>query len=409
MDGEEYMERNRPPSVLDLFAAPGGLSQGFKEAGYQIVAMVDNDKWGIETLKNNFSRDGTTIIPTDVERLRIKGRVDIVVGGPPCQGFSLVGRPKIIHLRIHNNRKRFIDNRRNRLYKHFVQIVSVFRPQFFVMENVPGMTSFEGGRIKNQILEDFEAIGYETDVEIWNSADYGVPQVRKRCIFIGNRIGVDNPFPKRTHFSLLRPIQTKLEESEIELKPCRTVSDAISDLPPLEPGQGKDEMGYAAATALTPYQRWARKGSLKLYNHVARRHSERDRRLFRMLELGEKMINLPKSALAMIPYRTDIFSDKIKKQRWDMPSSAILAHMQKDGLMYVHPDRDQARSFTPREAARLQSFRDTFRFIGPMTQQFKQIGNAVPPLFARAIALAIRPYLKPLKRPTVQYEVLKSS
>jgi DNA (cytosine-5)-methyltransferase 1 len=120
-----------------------------------------------------------------------------------------------------------------------------------------------------------------------------------------------------------------------------------------------------------------------------------------MLEPGQWLIDLPKK---MRPYRSDIFTDKIKKQRWDRPSSAILAHMQKDGLMYVHPD--QARSFTPREAARLQSFRDRYRFMGPMTQQFKQVGNAVPPLLAQGIALAVKPFIEPLKSPVIHPEVL---
>src|SRR5439155_2695821 len=122
---------------------------------------------------------------------------------------------------------------------------------------------------------------------------------------------------------------------------------------------------------------------------------------FALLKPGQKMTDLP---FRKRPYRSDIFADKIKKQRWDRPSSAIVAHMQKDGLMYVHPDEKQTRTFTPREAARLQSFRDRFRFLGPMTQQFKQIGNAVPPLAARAIALAIKPLLEPTKDPVVKYE-----
>jgi DNA (cytosine-5)-methyltransferase 1 len=394
------------PSVLDLFAAPGGLSQGFKEAGYQIAAVLDSDRWGCDTLNRNLGQDGTMVIQGDIEKLTIRGRVDVVVGGPPCQGFSRIGVPKINHLIRYNKRKRFIDDKRNRLYKHFVRVVDAVRPRFFVMENVPTMLTFQDSRIRDQVLENFEKIGYETDYRILNSADYGVPQVRKRAVFIGNRIDVENPFPKRMHHDPLSSIETTARVNTDGLTPFVTVFDAISDLPPLAPGQGEDEMDYSSVCRLTDYQRWAREGSPKLYNHVARRHSERDRRLFKMLRPGQRMIDLPKR---LIPYRSDIFVDKIRKQRWERPSTAILAHMQKDGLMYVHPDRKQARSFTPREAARLQSFRDGYRFMGPMCQQFKQIGNAVPPLVARAIALAIKPFLEPLKLPIVRYEKLTAN
>ncbi len=391
----------RAPSVLDLFAAPGGLSEGFREAGYRIIATVDNDKWGCETLSHNLGPDGTIVIEGDIEKLTIRGRVDVVVGGPPCQSFSRIGKPKISHLIKYNGRKRFIDDRRNRLYKHFVRVADALRPKFLVMENVPGMLSFQDGRIKDQVLEDLRAVGYEADVGILNAADYGVPQIRKRAVFIGNRLGMHNPFPTRTHFDPMSGYQAMIDESVSGLTSYLTLFDAMSDLPPLEPGQGEDEMNYPQLSELTSYQRWAREGSSKLYNHVARGQSERDRRVFRLLDPGQMMIDLPKR---LRPYRSDIFEDKIRKQRWDKPSTAILAHMQKDGLMYVHPDREQARSFTPREAARVQSFRDQFRFKGPMTQQFRQVGNAVPPLAAQAIAAAIRPFLEPLKVPIIHYE-----
>lgn len=386
------------PSVLDLFAAPGGMSCGFKEAGYKIVAVLDKDPWGCKTLTHNFGSNGTVVIQGNIERLMVSGRVDVVVGGPPCQSFSVVGRPKINHLKEYSNRSRFIDDKRNRLYKHFVKVVESMQPVFFVMENVPGMLSYRGGRVKDQVLEDFKRIGYSTDMKVLNAADFGVPQVRHRAVFMGNRLGVENPFPDGYHYD---PQDEHSPEDIRGLSPHLTVRDAISDLPPLRAGEGEDEMDYQPASALTLYQRWAREGATKLYNHRARRHSERDRKLFRMLKPGEKMVDLPER---LQPYRSDIFKDKIRKQRWDRPSTAILAHMQKDCLMYVHPAKRQARSFTPREAARLQSFRDRYRFMGPMTQQFRQVGNAVPPLAAQAIAAAIRPFLEPLEVPKVQYE-----
>ena len=391
------MDFDIKPSVLDLFAAPGGMSQGFKEAGYQILGAVDNDRWGCETLRYNFGKDGTKIFFEDIETLEIDGKVDVIIGGPPCQSFSRVGSPKIQHLTKNNIRERLIDDTRNNLYHHFIRIVSLLKPQFYVMENVPGMLSFQNGQIKNQVIEDFHIIGYKSDMQILNAADFGVPQIRKRAFFIGNRVCLENPFPKETHYNPRRA--PKNNKGQNELKSYLTIFDAISDLPPLEPGQGTDSMEYIQNISLTEYQSWARAGALKLQNHIARKHSQRDRNIFATLEPGQKMTDLPYS---LRPYRSDIFQDKIKKQSWDRPSSAILAHMQKDGLMYVHPDQKQARSFTPREAARLQSFPDKYVFKGPMTQQFKQIGNAVPPLIARHIAQTLRRFIIPLNKPYLE-------
>lgn len=398
------MAKPRPSagySVLDIFAAPGGMSVGFKEAGYKIVAAVDSDPWGCKTLEHNFGGHGTLVIQGRVQDLKLHGRVDVVVGGPPCQSFSIAGRAKIMDLRLEKQRDRFIDDERNNLYRYFVKTVKTINPQFFVMENVPAIVTFDKGRLCEQIIEDFGDLGYETDVRILRSADYGVPQLRRRAVFIGNKIGAANPFPLPIHQSGSNAAGLSTFEGVAHPR-YHTVFDAISDLPPLKAGSGEDEMEYRTPNVLTNYQRWAREGSAKLFNHVARRHSERDQKAFGMLNPGESMIDLPQG---VVPYRRDIFLDKIKKQRWDLPSSAIVAHMQKDGLMYVHPDDEQARTFTPREAARIQSFRDKFRVMGPLTQQFKQIGNAVPPLAAEAIAREISPLLEPVRDPRVGYEM----
>ena len=173
-------------------------------------------------------------------------------------------------------------------------------------------------------MQNFGEIGYKTNVKILNSVEYGIPQVRRRAFFVGNRIRADNPFPPSTHFDPLVERQLTLE-----LKECLTIKDAISDLPQLQPGEGTDEAPYPVPGNLGDYAKTMREGSPMIYNHKARHHSDRDRYLFRLLREGQDMSDLPPS---LRPYRYDIFHDKIKKQRWDRPSSTILAHLQKDGL-----------------------------------------------------------------------------
>ena len=394
------------PSVVDLFAGPGGLGEGFRQAGFFIAAAVDNDETAYQTLSLNAKQAGNLVLNEDVRKLRMSGKVDVVVGGPPCQGFSNVGIPRIRHQKLTEEGLKRVRDPRRVLWKHFVRIVGEIQPQFFVMENVPTILSFRGGQVKEEIVEQFKSVGYEATPVVLNAARYGVPQIRKRAFFIGNRMGIKNPVPEETNMDWEAEPQLKLGINALPLPDFVHVDDAISDLPPLKPGEGSDEMAYPTPGYLTPYQKWAREGSPKLYNHVARNHSERDRGVFRALKEGQKMSDLPERVQAVIPYRKDIFADKIKKQSWSRPSSTILSHMQKDGLMYVHPDSSQARTFTPREAARLQSFPDWYRFCGPMTQQFKQIGNAVPPILARHIAEAIKPLLSPVERPVISARVL---
>ena len=411
------MPRRREFTVIDLFAAPGGLSLGFEMAGFEVLAGVDIDPKGMETYRFNFPK--SKAIVADIRKLESRelmrmaeiseGQVDVIIGGPPCQGFSTIGRVKIAslvrqgvwnHLKV--SHPRFIDDPRNVLYKEFMRIVRDLRPKFVVMENVPGMMSYRNGEIVKEIIEDFKSIGYRAYARVLNAADYGVPQIRKRIIFIATRIEkAQIVFPKPTHsntngntISLLKFLG-EVAELKPDLKPYITVWEAIGDLPdpvPGRPGLADYPLPYNKPP-FSEYQKFMREWGGgppdgKVHNHVARRHSERDIKVFSIMKEGQWWRDLPPEIKKLYGYRDDIFHDKMKKLVRSMPSWTITAHLYKDGYMYIHPV--QPRSITVREATRLQSFPDRFIFKGSRTSQFKQVGNAVPPLMARAIALTVK-------------------
>jgi DNA (cytosine-5)-methyltransferase 1 len=382
---------SREYSVVDLFGAPGGLSLGFKMSGYfKILACVDNDPVAAATYAYNLNE--AKVITSEIQKAyaflyEIKknwGEIDVVMGGPPCPGFSVVGRVKIASLartgkwnHLKNTHPKFIDDPRNDLYKYFVRVVKKLRPKFFVMENVFGMVSHGGGETVKRVLKDFARIGYATEWRVLNAANYGVPQKRKRIFFVGNRLGLPNPFPAPTH-----SLSAENSDEGSGLKKTPTVWDAIGDLPRLHAGEG-EEMAPYDRNPFTDYQRWARSGSRYVFNHVARPHSERDLRLFRHMREGMRWAELPLRLRMMYGYRDDVFRDRMKRLHRNKPAWTITAHLAKDGYAYIHPTQD--RTITVREAARLQSFPDTFIFYGPLTAQFKQVGNAVPPLLAMAV------------------------
>ena len=346
--------------VIDLFSGAGGLSQGFRDAGCNIISAVEINKNLSQTFRNNFKK--TKIFEEDISKVKSKdllvneSKVDIVIGGPPCQGFSMSGK------RIRGNGI-FLNDKRNKLFKEFVRIINDLKPKIFLMENVPGILNIFQGKTKNQILSIFESIGYDAKVKVLLAADYGVPQLRKRAFFIGNNLGIDPEF-------LFPP---KINKDYI------TVEDAIFDLPFIKSDQGEFETIYKKKPS-TEYQKKMRAGVKKLYNHISTKHDDKIINIIKMLKEGEGRNNLPKK------FQTkSIHSGSYMRIIKNKPSYTITTRFDTPPVGRVtHPIAD--RALTAREAARLQSFPDDFIFIGKRTHVGIQIGNAVPPLLAYEIA-----------------------
>lgn len=370
--------------MVDLFCGAGGLSLGFTQEGFVTSLANDIQEVCVDTYAHNHPETPRSqIVVGDIEKvidnideLMMGRRADVVVGGPPCQGFSMA------------NRQRLIDDPRNKLYKSFVEVVKKLNPPFFVMENVKGMLS-----VKNQVIEDFAAIGYETQAHILNAKDYGVPQNRERLIYIGNRVGVDNT----EIFSLIIASSNQISQVVLfdalfglrELKALRLKN--ATNLDTEESGRRIDHDYIQKRNAYINYINQGKQYSAVL-NHKARYNNDRDIEIYDRLNPGDKSTD-PKIADIM-PYsrRNDIFKDKYFKLEPYKICKTITAHMKFDCNMYIHPF--QARGLTPREAARVQSYPDDYFFRGSYTKTYMQIGNSVPPLLGRAIAKVLKGYVK---------------
>ncbi|MEO5716398.1 MAG: DNA cytosine methyltransferase [Luteolibacter sp.] len=381
---------SEPYTFIDLFCGCGGFSLGLKRAGFKGLAAIDFNPEAIQVFNANFEdipqileKDLTAFSPAELEALIGTSEVDLIVGGPPCQGFSTARQVDGA-----NHGDRLKEDPRRHLYKEFLRYVGHFKPKVFVMENVLGIRSASGGQYFSKVQAEARVLGYRVHAQIEDCVDLGVPQKRRRQLFIGTR---------EDQIAYFRP---KLEPAERALEGA-TLWDAIGDLNPLKAGEGDEKRDYDLLHRFKMFPSIRSKylfdvlevkEAKKLTAHRARPHSERDLRDFKRLKEGESSAEAMRRGVEFeFPYDKTSFKDRYTRQHRQRPCSTIVAHLSKDGLMFIHPT--QNRSLTPREAARVQSFPDWFEFPVARTHQFRVIGNAVPPLVGEAVGDAVKSYI----------------
>lgn len=469
-------------NFIDLFAGCGGMSLGFRRAGFNILGGVEYDETASRTNALNFfkrakkkaqichsaAKDITQLPPhkflNELNDCNGPGTtVDVVIGGPPCQAFARIGRAKLREILEHP--EAFLTDERASLYLHYLEYVDFFRPLAVVMENVPDIMNFGGKNIAEEIAISLDNLGYEAHYTILNSAHYGVPQMRQRFFLIAflKELELIPEFPQPTHYidlpkgyeGSLQVALTGLNLSLFDydghdgfryvsppsadptLPPAITATDALGDLPPITLHlEGKLKRGQRKFDTLAPYRddvapseyaalmrRWKGFASSDgVYDHVIR-SLPRDYQIFQRMQPGDQYPEAYKVAerifeeeLARLsngnvihegsieyqelrssivpPYSPEKFPNKWRKMEADKPARTLTAHIGKDTYSHIHYDSSQARVISVREAARLQSFPDGFKFEGAMNAAFRQIGNAVPPLLANAVAKSIKAQLK---------------
>lgn len=411
-------------NTIDLFAGCGGLMDGFMQEGsYTTLACVEWEKYPCLTLANRLkskwkhANADKEVVRFDIQRTEelINGfddpdygsnpglkelvgdnSVDVVIGGPPCQAYSLAGRIRDPH--------GMKDDYRNYLFESYIRILNYFKPKFFVFENVVGMLSAapDGTPIVDKIRKAFNEAGYSVIDDFRNAlfdvADFGIPQHRRRVIILGVRQDVFSKnvegelFPVDMSNDLVKEFyQVIMPDLKKKSKP-RTVRDAIEDLPPIYPAEDVIRI-KGQKFSHEPIE------CDVIANHSPRFHSKRDIGVFKLLEEDIESGRMQYVSIdALKQLYTDVTGKKsnIHKYyvlRWNEPSNTIPAHLYKDGMRHIHPDSKQARSITVREAARLQTFADDFEFLGPTMAQYKMIGNAVPSDFAKVIAKGLKQIL----------------
>ena len=398
------------PTVVSLFSGAGGMDLGFQKAGFEIIWANDFDKDSVATYKNNF---GNHIVLGDIKEIPssdIPNNPDVVIGGFPCQGFSI------------NNKKRSMDDERNHLYKEMLRIIKDKKPKYFVAENVKGILSLEKGEVIKLIVNDFKKIGYDVDYKLLTASDYGVPQNRQRVFIIGNRINKNNPYPKITHYNPNLKKNQQLNLSDNDLKPYVTAKEVLEYLSNIRISYNPIKFGdkyiynHIARTNVEETF-WGRKYEVNQhdicdylkearnksewsthkideyfgYRHTAGHWFRKDNNsgsipnpedwweLKKLLNFDSKYDKV----VTTIEEKTITFEQSLRIANWETPSDTITASGTE-----IHPNKK--RRISVREAAILQTFPDDFIFEGAMGSMYKQIGNAVPVNLAKLVAKEIK-------------------
>lgn len=358
-------------TCVDLFCGAGGLSWGFRQAGFDVLAANDVDAVATDTYAAN--HPGTRVVTGEIERVSASALleatqfvpVDCLIGGPPCQAFSVY------------NHQRGLHDDRSKLFRHYLRVVEEINPRWVVIENVTGMTSVADGLAVTAIVDGLKKLSYQVETKVLKAEEYGVPQERRRLFFIGNRVGLPIIFPTAT-------FGPGLSNAYVSL------GDAIMDLPRLAESGGSEEMPYTMeADSNIEYQEEMRRDSLRVFNHVAPRLAPINLARLKHIPEGGSWRDIPEHLLpaGMKRARRSDHTKRYGRPSRTELSCTVLTKCDPHWGAFFHPTED--RGLTVREAARLQSFPDRFRFHGTRADQYRQVGNAVPPRLAEAVARGI--------------------